>query len=122
MTHMASAPYWGAIIIVAAALFGFVFSLYNYLAPMTGVTLSGGALLVVVSSLLLVIDGGLLYVLGRGALRTLLIVLGVLGVLGTIAAAWFLHAWLLLASMIVVAIGIAVDVALGSARAQKGVV
>lgn len=95
---------------LAAALVGTAIALWGYFAPMTGIDGTAGALLVVVSSLLLVLDGVILLFLPSGAVRTIMLTLGVLGALGTFAAAGFLHAWWLMAAMVVVALGLAADI------------
>lgn len=96
----------GAGLIALAALVGAALALYAYLTPMTGVTGTPGALLVVVSSLLLLIAGVILWLRSYGWMYWTLIVLGFLGVAGTFAAGWFLHEWLLMAAMAVVCVGL----------------
>lgn len=96
---------WGAAAIATSAAIGFISALWHYLAPRTGVTGTEGALLVVVSSLLVLGDGLLLVFLARGAVRTTLLVLAILGAVGTFTAALFLHEWLLAAMMVLAAIG-----------------
>lgn len=82
-----------------ASLAGTGISLFYYLAPMTGVTRTGGALLVVCSSILLALAGAILVFRTAGGFALLLRVLAVLGTLGTSAAAWFLHEYWLVAAM-----------------------
>jgi len=110
MTRFDPARDWGLALMFLAALLATAIALRNYLAPMTGVTGTLGALLVVVSGLLLVLDAIVLFFLPRGTLRTILLTLAVLGAVGTFAAAWFLHAWGLMAAVVVVAFAIIVDV------------
>ena len=110
----------GAGLIAAAALVGAIIAAWSFFAPMTGITGTPGALLVLVSSLLLVLDGGILNFARHGAVYWTFIVLGILGVLGTLAAAWFLHAFWLMTAMVVVAIGIIVEIALHASRPAKG--
>lgn len=84
-----------------ASLAGTGISLFYYLAPMTGVTGTGGALLVVCSSILLALAGAILVFRTAGGFALFLRVLAVLGTLGTSAAAWFLHEYWLVAAMAV---------------------
>lgn len=81
-------------------------ALWGYTAPLTGITGSPGALLVVLSSLLLALDAAVLLAISPGALRATVVVLGLLGALGTLVAAWFLHAWWLMAAVAVFALAI----------------
>ena len=90
------------------ALIATALTLYNYLTPMTGVTGTEGALLVVVSSILLVIAGAILWFRSYGGVFWLFWVLSLLGIIGTAAAGYFLHEWLLLAAMAVTFIGLVV--------------
>ncbi len=112
----------GASLIAAAALVGAVIAAWNFFAPMTGITGTAGAMLVLVSSLLLVLDGAILNFFRHGAVYWTFIVLGILGVIGTLAAALFLHAGWLMTAMVVVAIGIIVEIVLHASRPAKGAV
>ncbi len=110
---------WGAALVILAALAGLGLSLWYYFAPLTGVNGSAGALLVIVASALLIVDGIVLYLTGPGALRVVFIVLGILGAVGTLAAAWFLHGWWLMAAMVVVLLGIVVSIATANSRTRR---
>ncbi len=98
------------ILILAGALGGAAVAIYNYLTPLTGVTGSIGALIVVASSVLLIIAGLLIQLSQPGGWRTLLRVLVVLGAIGTGLAAYFLHEWWLIAAMVIVLVGVILDV------------
>jgi len=79
------------------ALFALIDSLFNYFWTGNGIHGTEGALLVIVSTLLLAIAAGLIvnrWV--RGWLRCLFEVLIFLDFLGTALAAYFLEAWILL--------------------------
>jgi len=78
---------------------------YNYFAG-AGITGTEGALLVVISTLLMLI-AALIIARGRGPgwLHPVLSVLLVLDFLGTAVAAYFLDAWVLLALVVLAAIG-----------------
>lgn len=90
---------WPAIAAIAA-LCGFAIALYHYLAPMTGVTGTPGALVAVVASLLVLLLAGVLVARhpGPALVRGLLVA----GAIGTGVVAWFLHAsWLVVAMALV---------------------
>lgn len=85
------------------------FTPYFYLTPLTGVNGTAGALLVVVSSLLMVMAGLVLYLVPSGTFPLLVRVLTVLGTLGTLTAAWFLHEFWLMAAMAIALLGVILD-------------
>jgi hypothetical protein len=101
----------GEALLGGASLIGGLVALFAYLRRGSGVDHTGGALLVVVSSALLVLAAIVLALSGPSWLRILFLVLAILGVVGTGVAAWFLHEWLLLALMVVALIGWAILVA-----------
>ena len=75
---------------------------FNYFAPGNGIHGSEGALLVVISTLLLVLATGIVGKRwGPGWLRAVLEVLIFLDFLGTAAAAYLLEAWILLALIVI---------------------
>jgi len=82
------------------ALLALIDSIFNYFWTGNGIHGSEGALLVIVSTLLMALAAG---VIGagwvRGRLKTLLDVLILLDFLGTALAAYLLQAWILLALM-----------------------
>lgn len=97
----------GAWLLAASAAAGLCLSLFNYFWPSTGIRGTPGALLVVVSTAL-VLGASLLMALVRPkglALRVFLNVSTLLGVTGTGVAAYFLEAYVLVALMAVGLIG-----------------
>lgn len=83
---------FGAWLIVIASLVGLGVSIYNYNAAGSGVAGTPGAMLVIVSTFLLLSAG---FILGRdmggGGLRIVLGALCLLGILGTGFAGWLLE-------------------------------
>ncbi|MEI4473767.1 hypothetical protein [Frigidibacter sp. MR17.24] len=111
----------GAIVLFAGAIGGCAVALYNYFVPLTGVTGSGGALLVIVSSALVAAAALVLPALAGRAGRVVLRTLAGLGILGTALAGLLLHeGWLVLAMAIALA-GLAIDLAQSRAPARRGV-
>ena len=104
----------GPMLLLVASLVGIGISLYYYLTPLSGVNGTSGALLVVVSTLLMALAGLLLFPIRRGGAGTLFRVLALLAGLGTLAAAWFLHEFWLMAAMVVALVGVIID--FGSAK------
>ncbi len=90
-----------------AALASLALSAVNYVAPYNGIHGSAGALLVIVSSALILV-GAVLLAVDRSASRALtatVAVLLLLGILGTGLAAYFLEADMLVALMVVAMAG-----------------
>ncbi|ETX28998.1 hypothetical protein RISW2_03390 [Roseivivax isoporae LMG 25204] len=104
----------GAALLTVAALVGLIAALYEYLTPLTGVTGTLGALIVVVACGLLALAGLILMVAssGRGFWRTLT----VLGIVGTFTAALFLHAWIVAGTMVAALVGVLLDMGLARFR------
>ncbi|MBZ9739853.1 MULTISPECIES: hypothetical protein [unclassified Mesorhizobium] len=96
----------GPLIVIAAAALACAIAFYYFATPLTGVTGTPGAMLVLVASLALALDGLVLRFKGSGVVFTLAWILGLLGALGTFAAAIFLHAWWLVAAVAVVLAGL----------------
>ena len=97
----------GAWLLGAGAAAGLCLALFNYFWPSTGIHGTPGALLVVVSTAL-VLGASLLMALVRPkglALRVFLNVSTLLGVTGTGVAAYFLEAYVLVAFMAVGLVG-----------------
>jgi hypothetical protein len=97
----------GAWLLVTSAAAGLCLSLFAYFWPNTGIDGTPGALLVVVSTALL-LAAALLMALYRAKPRWLHVVLGVstlLDLIGTGLAAYFLEAYLLIAFMAIGLIG-----------------
>lgn len=99
------------ILIVLGGLAGAGVAIWNFLTPLTGVTGTFGAGLVIASSVLIALAGLAIQMTRPGGLRITLRVLVGLGLLGTVAAGYFLHEWWLIAAMGVVLIGLIYDVA-----------
>jgi hypothetical protein len=97
----------GVFTVVAAAFAALAVSLYGYLAPLTGINGSLGALLVCISSVGLMIGGVLLSASKNRIARFLWFLLGLIAAVGTFLAAYFLHLPALMGLMVVVAIGLA---------------
>ncbi len=92
---------YGAWVLVAASAAGLGLSVVDYFWPGNGIDHTGGALLVVISSAL-VLGASLLIALDRSkglVLRIFLEIATCLGLLGTGLAAYFLEAHWLIASM-----------------------
>ena len=112
----------GVWIMVAASAVATALALYNYLARGTGIDHTPGALLVVVSSVLILL-GSLVVALFSSTprwLRVVLAVLLLLGVLGTGLAAYFLEAEVLLGLMVMSLIGWLIHLVGRSRRVQPG--
>ena len=101
----------GPIIVLAASAAGMMLGLYYYFTPLTGITGAPGVLLVIGSSLALFLDAFVLWFSSRGWLFGVFWSLGLLGAIGTVAAACFLHAWLLAGAAVVALIGLIVTFA-----------
>ena len=94
-TDLAMTAVWGL------SLLALIDSLFNYFWTGNGIHGSEGALLVIVSTLLLTLAGGIvLNRWGPGWLHVILEVLIVLDFLGTGLAAYLLEAWILLALIV----------------------
>ena len=87
---------WGAVVLIS--VLAFADALFNYFWPGNGIHGTEGALLVVVSTLLMAVAAWLTGAhIVHGWLRTLLVALLVLDFIGTGLAAYLLEAWILLA-------------------------
>lgn len=90
-----------AVGLTALSTLGLVDALFNYVWSGNGIHGTEGALLVVISTLLMAIAGYLLAARwARGGYRLTLEILIFLDLLGTGAAAYFLEAWILLGLMV----------------------
>ncbi|MBZ9706849.1 hypothetical protein FJ970_25020 [Mesorhizobium sp. B2-1-8] len=96
----------GPLVIITAAVLASAIAFYYFAAPLTGVTGSAGAMLVLIASLALALDGLVLRFRNSGPVFILAWILGLLGALGTFTAAVFLHAWWLVAVVAVVLAGL----------------
>lgn len=97
---------YGAWLIVIASILGLAVSVYNYNSADSGIAGTPGAMLVIVSTALLLFAG---FILGRdmggGGLRIVLAILCFLGILGTGFAGYLLESTTLLAAMALCLIG-----------------
>jgi len=97
----------GAWIIVTAALGGLVVSVFNFFNPESGITGTAGALLVIVSTALLVLFGWLMSGHGwrSGFFPAFITLSAILDIAGTAFAAYLLHSWTLLCLMLIALLG-----------------
>jgi hypothetical protein len=95
----------GLLLLTLASLLGLADAIFNYISTDNGIHGTEGALLVVVSTALLVVASLLLIGGIRGWLKGLFEVLIFLGILGTGAAAYFLEAQILLILMVIALLG-----------------
>ena len=106
---MAQTVLWrgGALIVILAALIGLGVSIANYFNSDSGIAGEPGTLLVIASTALLAVFGWLLSGDGwRGTLlRGFIVLLTVLNIIGTGLAGYLLHSWVLLAAMLLAALG-----------------
>lgn len=102
---------------IVAALVGLAVALFHYIAPMTGVTGTTGAMVVVGSSLLVALAGVVLWFRRTGGLAGFARVVGWLLALGTIVAGWLLHEFWLVAAMVVALVATTLD--FGNRRAAQ---
>lgn len=97
---------YGAWLIVVASLIGLAVSIYNYNSAESGVAGTPGAMLVMVSTFLLLLAG---FILGRdmggGGLRGVLAMLCFLGILGTGFAGYLLESTALVVTMALCMVG-----------------
>jgi hypothetical protein len=97
---------YGSWLIAVAAALGFILSLYRYLSVGDGVSFTAGALLVVVSSALILAASLLISLVAVPRwLGITLSVLLLLGLLGTAFAGWLLESYWLSALMIIGLVG-----------------
>ncbi|WP_149902807.1 hypothetical protein [Mesorhizobium sp. SARCC-RB16n] len=108
----------GPLVVITAAVLACAIAFYYFAAPLTGVTGTSGAMLVLIASLALALDGLLLRFKGNGAVFILAWVLGLLGALGTFTAAAFLHAWWLVAAVAVVLAGLLITLGFRQTKTQ----
>jgi len=95
----------GLVLLTLASLAGLADAIFNYISADNGIHGTEGALVVVVSTALLLIASLLIFGGLRGWLKGLFEVLLFLGVLGTGAAAYFLEAQILLVLMVIALVG-----------------
>jgi hypothetical protein len=102
-----SAP--AAVFFLLTAAGGLLVSIYLYRVPLTGVTGSLGAQLVIGSCAAMVLAGLVLTYRPWGRFPEILRYLCLFGAVGTLAAAWFLHANWLLGLMVLATVFILFD-------------
>jgi len=103
----------GSGLFLLASLAGLATALYLFFVPLTGVTGTSGALIVIASSAALVVAAAVIPIMPGRSLRNLLRILAVLGIAGTFTAAVFLHGWILVVAMIVALAGTLIDAGTG---------
>jgi hypothetical protein len=100
------AKFMGAWLLAAAAVLGLLLSIYLYLTPSTGVAGTPGAILVIVSTALLLLAALLFIWDGMPRwLNVIFIILAALDLLGTALAGWMLNSQILAGLMVIGAIG-----------------
>jgi hypothetical protein len=95
----------GAWLIVAGGLIGAIAAAYYYFIPGAGLDGEAGTLLVLISSLLMVVAGLVLLRWVSGFVASLFVILVLLDILGTGVCAYFLETPIILAAMVLAAIG-----------------
>ena len=110
---------FGAVAIVAGGLAGALVAAYAYLTPLTGVTGTAGALLVILSSVLILAAGLIVALIAHRGWRNLFRGLLFLGIVLTAIAGLFLHQPVLVAAMAVALLGWLIDI-FTPARAARG--
>ncbi|REC95089.1 hypothetical protein [Kushneria indalinina] len=99
-----------AMVMLVASAIGIAIALHAYLTPLTGVTGTLGALIVIVTcAVLVVLALGLVLCRGR-VLHNLLRIVTVAVIVGTAFAALLLHLWWLAIAMAVALVGWMIDI------------
>jgi hypothetical protein len=107
---------WGGFLILLAGLLGAAIAWYGYNTASTGIDHSGGVLLVLATSLLMVLGALVVLIFGSGAIAGLFLFLVLLDILGTGFAGYMLESDLIMAAMGLAAIGWLVRITGGSSR------
>lgn len=112
---------FGARLLLLGALIGFVLSIFNYFWTGNGIHGTGGVLLVIITSAVMIILGAALAHWRMSSSRThgILLVLLLIVILGTAFAAYLLEAWWVLGAVTLALIGWLVDI--GSDTTPKSV-
>ena len=105
----------GPLLLVVSAAAGLAITLYHYMAPLTGVTETIGAGLVVFSTGIMLVAALIHPILPSGVMRKTVMFLILVDAVCTMAAGYFLHEWLLIATMVVALIGAVMSAFTGSA-------
>ena len=104
---MGAVTNYGARLISLAAILGAAVSIYNYITPLSGIDGTPGAIVVIVSTLILFLFGLVMGLpLRNAACRSSLVVLTLLGIAGTAFAAYLLNSMALLALMALCFLGL----------------
>jgi quinoprotein glucose dehydrogenase len=111
MPRMSLRPAASAWMLPIAALIALGAALFDYFWPGNGIHGTGGVLLVIASSaVMLILAVVLLQWVRAGFARGLLLVLLIIDIAGTALAAYFLQAWWILGAMVLAAIGWLIDI------------
>lgn len=97
---------WGILLLLLAAIIGFILALYAYFTPLTGVTGTLGALGVIVANVIIAMLALILRASrGRGG-RIFWGIVTLLILVGTGCAALLLHQWWITVAMVVGLVGL----------------
>jgi hypothetical protein len=107
----------GGLLMLLAGLIGAAAATYDYGAISTGIDHSGGVMLVLASSLLMIVGALMLLVFGSGLIAGIFLFLVLLDILGTGFAAYMLESGIIMAAMALAAIGWLLRIAAGMQRA-----
>jgi hypothetical protein len=105
----------GGLLMLLAGLIGAALAAYDYGAAWTGIDHSGGVMLVLASSLLMIFGALMVLVFGSGLVAGIFMFLVFLDILGTGFAAYMLESELIMGAMAIAAIGWLLRIA-GSGR------
>jgi hypothetical protein len=107
---------WGAGLILLAGLLGAAVAYYDYNTVSTGIDHSGGVLLVLGTSLLMVLGALVVLIFGSGVIAGIFLFLILLDILGTGFAGYMLESVLIMGAMIIAAIGWLIRITSGTSR------
>ncbi|OHV08840.1 hypothetical protein [Kushneria phosphatilytica] len=99
----------GAIVLLVASLVGLAIALYAYFAPLTGVTGTLGALIVILVNIALAVGALVLAAVNNRGVRILLRILILLALGGNFFASLLLHQWWICIAMVVGLVGLILD-------------
>lgn len=97
---------WGIMLLLLAAVVGFALALYAWLAPLTGVTGTIGALGVAIANVVLALFAFMLRASSHRGPRIFWAIIILLVLFGIGFAALLLHQWIITAAMVVGLIGL----------------
>jgi hypothetical protein len=107
----------GGLLILLAGLIAAAAAAYDYQMPSTGIDHSGGVMLVLGSSLLMMFGALMVLAFGSGLVGGIFMVLVLLDILGTGFAAYMLESQLIMGAMAIAAIGWLFRISSGARRA-----